>query len=276
MKISPSLDWQVLNRIKCECSSDFLHRPLSPVGAAKAVGITVWKNHDQENEERLPRVWDLLEDKFVYDHSVRDTVFITHRWDTHNGEIEHVNISSKAKDISQESKKLERIKRVLEKHSRYVWIDTICIDKTNLSELDRTIRSMYNWYADCKAVVLDSGTLLKTWRERGWCLQEGAAAGVLYGMYNDELVSIQDLASKQKMTLCQLDLSLYYRPGNAAEILTRMKRRKTTQIEDMAYALTGIFSIHMTLAYGERQKALQRLLYELASQKGDLSCLSFA
>jgi hypothetical protein len=135
---------------------------------------------------------------------------------------------------------------------------------------------MYKWYANCRAVVLDSGTSLQTWIERGWCLQEGAAAGALYGIYEKKLVSIQVLATAQKIQLCNLDLSVYYRPGNAAEILAIMDRRKTTRKEDKSYALMGIFSIHMTLAYGEGEKARERLLHALATQKGDLSFLSFA
>jgi hypothetical protein len=55
-----------------------------------------------------------------------------------------------------------------------------------------------------------------------------------------------------------------------------MDRRKTTRKEDKTYALMGIFSIHMTLAYGEGEKARERLLHALATQNGDLSFLSFA
>lgn len=110
---------------------------------------------------------------------------------------------------------------------------------------------------------------------RGWCLQEGAAASSLYGISNGNVVSIQQLAKEQDVRLCKLDLSLYYRAGNAAEILNRMDRRKTTRTEDMSYALTGIFSIHLPLAYGEGKRSRERLLLELATRKGDLSFLSF-
>jgi hypothetical protein len=78
------------------------------------------------------------------------------------------------------------------------------------------------------------------------------------------------------MQLCELDLSVHYRPGNAAEILAIMDRRKTKRTEDTTYALVGIFSIHLTLTYGEGEKARERLLHALATQKGDLSVLSFA
>ncbi|KAI8576464.1 hypothetical protein K450DRAFT_256849 [Umbelopsis ramanniana AG] len=155
-------------------------------------------------------------------------------------------------------------------------MDTICIDKSNLSELDEVIRSMYKWYANCAAVVLDSGTSLSKWSSRGWCLQEGAAAGILCGISKDgKLATIQELAIEQNQDLCTLDLHLYYRQGNAAEILARMDARQTTREEDRAYALVGIFSIDLTLAYGEGLRSRTRLLHQLAIQKGDLSFLSF-
>jgi hypothetical protein len=135
---------------------------------------------------------------------------------------------------------------------------------------------MYKWYASCAAVVLDPGTTLEEWRRRGWCLQEGAAAGFLCGISEDgSLATIQKLASEQNHDLCTLDLHLYYRPGNASEILARMDVRETTREEDMAYALAGVFSVHLTLAYGEGIKSRERLFHELAIQKGDLSFLSF-
>lgn len=34
---------------------------------------------------------------------------------------------------------------------KYVWIDTVCIDKTSSAELSEAINSMYDWYA--KAMV---------------------------------------------------------------------------------------------------------------------------
>ncbi|KAI8577281.1 hypothetical protein K450DRAFT_178084, partial [Umbelopsis ramanniana AG] len=165
------------------------------------------------------------------------------------------NVSAEVRGISTYSKKLERIRSVIVKHARYVWIDTICMDRSSLSDLDETDRSMYKWYANCRAVVLDSDTSLNVWKSRGWCLQEGAAAGLLYGILakdsREELVSLQELAEIQNVHLCQLDLSLYYRPGNAAEILARMDARKTTNVEDMSYALIGIFSLNIPLGYGE-------------------------
>ncbi|KAG2186894.1 hypothetical protein INT44_003121 [Umbelopsis vinacea] len=269
-------DWQISNRIKCGCSSKFFHRPLSAVAAAKAVGIDIWRDRPMET---VTRVWDLHCDALIKNIDATKVIFITHRWS--DDEIEYAEImerrANKPGPISGMSAKLRRIRDALSTHTRYVWMDAICIDKSNLSELDEAIRSMYKWYASCRAVVLDSGIPLAVWRERGWCLQEGAAAGVLCGISDDgNLVSIKQLAVEQKQELCTLDLHLYYRPGNAAEVLSRMDARATTRKEDMAYALTGILSVHLTLAYGEGLKSRERLLYELAIQKGDLSFLSFS
>ncbi|KAI8576081.1 hypothetical protein K450DRAFT_214683, partial [Umbelopsis ramanniana AG] len=251
-----------------------MHRPLSPVAAAKAAGFDIWR---EKQEELVSRAWDLVEDKLTTQKvDAREIVFVTHRWS--DKEIEYSDVintkSETFHSISTASPKLHSIRSALQNYTRYVWIDTICIDKSNLSELDQAIRSMYKWYAACSAVVLNSDTPLKVWCKRGWCLQEGIAAGILRGISKaGKMVTIQELAIEQSHELCLLDLHLHYRPGNSTELLSRMDVRETTQKEDMAYALMGILSIHLTLAYGEGPKSRERLLQELAIQKGDLSFL---
>ena len=42
-------------------------------------------------------------------------------------------------------------------------------------------------------------------------------------------------------------------------------------VESMTYAITGIFSVHLTLAYGEETRSCERLLQEVATQKRELS-----
>ncbi|CAO3692831.1 unnamed protein product [Umbelopsis ramanniana] len=268
-------NWKLRNRRQCPCNAGPFHRPVSPVAAAKAIGIDIWRSR---HSQVVKRVWDLHQDKLVYNIDAKKVIFVTHRWSTN--EIEYQNVMKMKRwmgqTVSKLSEKLRRIRKSLLKHTKYVWIDTICIDKSNLSELDEAIRSMYKWYASCAAVVLDSHTPLNVWCNRGWCLQEGAAAGILCGISKEgKLATIQQLAVEQHQNLCSLDLHLHYRQGNAAEILARMDVRDTTREEDMAYALAGILDIHLTLAYGEGMKSRERLFHELATQKGDLSFLSF-
>ncbi|KAI9281373.1 ankyrin repeat-containing domain protein [Umbelopsis sp. AD052] len=272
-----SAQWDVRNRRQCPCDSQLVHRPLSPVAAAKAVGADIWRDRHQYN---VNRVWDLHQDTLVANIDVGNVVFVTHRWSdpeiNYQDWVEKKRSNKQIVNVSEMSDKLRRIRDTLLQHTQYVWMDTICIDKSSLSELDEVIRSMYKWYASCAAVVLDSGTSLDVWRSRGWCLQEGAAAGVLCGISKSgNLATIQELAMEQNQELCTLDLHLYYRLGNAAEVLARMDARNTTREEDMAYALAGIFSIDLTLAYGEGLQSRARLLHQLAIQKGDFSFLSF-
>lgn len=59
-------------------------------------------------------------------------------------------------------------------------------------------------------------------------------------------------------------------------ILARVYMRQTKGKDDIAYALAGIVSVHIALAYGEKERARDGLLQELATQKGDLSFMSFA
>jgi hypothetical protein len=52
---------------------------VSPLAAAKAVGIEIWR---ERSGETVTRVWDLVEDKLVDFVDAREVVFITHRWVT--------------------------------------------------------------------------------------------------------------------------------------------------------------------------------------------------
>ncbi|KAJ8507408.1 hypothetical protein ONZ45_g10225 [Pleurotus djamor] len=60
---------------------------------------------------------------------------------------------------------------------RYVWIDTVCINKTSSSELDESIRSMFSWYRNAYVCIIyltiPAGELRDDlWFTRGWTLQE--------------------------------------------------------------------------------------------------------
>src|SRR6202035_5768794 len=101
-----------------------------------------WK---ERKSSILPRVWDLTKDQLVQDIDVTDVLFITHRWNA--DEIVYKDVATPTfwspKKLSRQLPKLKRIRDTLRLYTQYVWLDTICIDKSNLSELDETIRSMY-------------------------------------------------------------------------------------------------------------------------------------
>ncbi|GAB5588190.1 hypothetical protein Unana1_03090 [Umbelopsis nana] len=99
----PWKDWQALARVRCPCEFDITHGPLTPVAAAKAIGINVWK---EQKHQILPRVWDLTTDQLVKGVDIIDVVFITHRWEDREVVYENTkeNISD-AKKIKHEQDK---------------------------------------------------------------------------------------------------------------------------------------------------------------------------
>ncbi|KAF8960781.1 hypothetical protein BDZ97DRAFT_1921861 [Flammula alnicola] len=78
-------------------------------------------------------------------------------------------------------KKLAGFCEVVAKESgvSLAWMNTICIDKDSSSELDESIRSMYNWYRHasiCITYLYNTSSLADMahdrWFTRGWTLQE--------------------------------------------------------------------------------------------------------
>ena len=61
----------------------------------------------------------------------------------------------------------------------YVWFDSGCIDKSSSSELEESIRSMFNWYRNSKICIVHLANTIHLsdlrrdpWFTRGWTLQE--------------------------------------------------------------------------------------------------------
>lgn len=150
-------DWLISNRIRCSCISQFAHRPLSPIAAAKAVGMDIWRIRE---DELVTRVWDLESDTLVAAKKTTEVILISHTWG--ESEVDYLQVKGckggNEDGISKKSTKLEKIHEALRRYTKYVWLDTICIDKSNLTELDEAIRSMHKWYKNAAAVVVESGT----------------------------------------------------------------------------------------------------------------------
>jgi hypothetical protein len=154
---------------------------------------------------------------------------------------------------------------------KFFWVDTCCIDKSQSSELNEAITSMYRWYqtaAKCYVYLRDVRCNIHSrstveeairrsrWFERGWTLQELLAPRVVE-FYNEKGDFLGDRSS-----LCELIAQCTNIPPSAltgttmsefdVELrLSWMKGRRTTKEEDKAYALLGIFGVAMTAIYGE-------------------------
>jgi hypothetical protein len=172
----------------------------------------------------------------------------------------------------------------------YVWIDTCCINKANLAELDEAIRSMFRWYQNAErcyvylsditagnALITQPQSLLDTqfrsskWFTRGWTLQELLAPKSVEFFSQDG----QPLGSKRTLERQISEITgipvaaLRGEPLSNFSVDERLQwaePRKTKKVEDQAYSLFGIFNLFMNTMYGEGDNALRRLRKEIGSK----------
>lgn len=173
----------------------------------------------------------------------------------------------------------------------YVWVDTNCIDKTNLTELSEAINSMFSWYigaAFCYVYLHDLednpepgaprelNTSTCEWFTRGWTLQELLASQNM-GFYskNWTYIGSKNDLSRVLSRLTRID-EIYLHDARQISTASAAKRfscaagRQTGKPEDVAYCLLGLFDINMPLLYGEGAlKAFRRLQEEIIKVSTD-------
>jgi hypothetical protein len=161
----------------------------------------------------------------------------------------------------------------------YFWVDTCCINKANNTELSKAINSMFRWYQNAKRCYvflsdvanhtskIDSKSAFKQsrWFKRGWTLQELLAPHSVE-FFSKEGERLGDKESLQHLiheitgipieALSGRDMSEF----DVAKRFSWAANRQTTEEEDGAYCLFGIFGVHLPLIYGEgKENALERL-----------------
>ncbi|KAF1834241.1 HET-domain-containing protein [Decorospora gaudefroyi] len=161
----------------------------------------------------------------------------------------------------------------------YFWVDTCCIDKANNTELSKAINSMFRWYQNakrCYVFLSDVGSVTlegndetafkqSRWFKRGWTLQELLAPhsveffskeGTRLGDKESLKHTIHEVTGIPIEALSGSDLSEF----DVAKRFSWAANRQTTEEEDGAYCLFGIFGVHLPLIYGEgKDNALERL-----------------
>jgi hypothetical protein len=187
----------------------------------------------------------------------------------------------------------------------YIWVDTVCIDKTSSADLSEAINSMYKWYqqsAVCFAFLSDVSLgpvpemipilpdsqhkkfcdLFPScrWITRGWTLQELVAPKNLlfYGSdfnYIGTKVSLIWILSMATGIGVEVLNSCDPSSVDIAEKMSWAATRKTTRVEDIAYSLLGIFNINMPLLYGEGDRAFLRLQEEILKSSDDHSLFAW-
>ncbi|KAG6329886.1 hypothetical protein ID866_9203 [Astraeus odoratus] len=179
----------------------------------------------------------------------------------------------------------------------WAWTDTCCIDKTNSVELQQAIGSMFLWYQKSGLTIVhlydvppsssSDAFTSSVWFRRGWTLQELLAPNTVLFYTKDWTPYMSSKALNHKedaLLLNELESAtgipskhlIKFRAGvdDAREKLQWATGRRTTQAEDLAYSLFGIFDLHLPVLYGEgKEKSLGRLLQEVLSRSHDVSIL---
>ena len=142
----------------------------------------------------------------------------------------------------------------------YVWIDTICIDKSSSAELSEAINSMYTWYrnayvcyvflADVAAGGEPTMTQLREkhpdpdfrsrWFRRGWTLQELIAPPVV-AFYNREWNLIGHTCRPDFATGCASGC-LYRSENHADRAILQRAIAKITNVPESVFA--GTLDVH--------------------------------
>ena len=174
----------------------------------------------------------------------------------------------------------------------WAWIDTVCIDKTNMTELDEAINSMFEWYrssVSCFVYLQDIDSELSkydlgssSWFTRGWTLQELVAPRNIdffdkNWKYLGTKVSLRnELSVASGIPLDVIDDPDTLHRYNNAQRLSWAANRVTAREEDRTYCLLGLLDIHITLTYGEGgTRAFERMQQHLIESFDDESQLAW-
>ena len=182
----------------------------------------------------------------------------------------------------------------------WVWIDTCCIDKTNLAELSESINSMFRWYRNAELCIafldnvhdnLQSSRSFEgiqetfkqsRWFKRGWTLQELIAPSDVLFVSSDwkpigSRISLAEYISA--VTGIDTDLLIGNRQHSEYSVAQRISwsaNRDTKKSEDRAYCLLGILDVNMTVNYGEgAQSAFRRLQHKIIKHHPDQSLFAW-
>ncbi|KAB5586239.1 heterokaryon incompatibility protein-domain-containing protein [Coniochaeta sp. 2T2.1] len=195
----------------------------------------------------------------------------------------------------------------------YTWVDTCCINKESSAELTESINSMFSWYQEadvCYAYLTDVAddserTFLEelahrssrtfdhdraigktsfaksAWWGRSWTLQELLAPpDVIFFAENWTFLGTRGNLASVIHTVTHIDTAVLLGMNEpkhccVARRMSWAARRAATRVEDVAYALLGLFGINMPLLYGEGENAFKRLQQEIIRSSDDQSVFAW-
>jgi Heterokaryon incompatibility protein (HET) len=241
--------------------------------------------------------FSLTKDVLASDNITRYAI-LSHTWGV---DTEEVSFKDMMDGTGKRKRGYDKIRFCGEQARRdglqYFWVDTCCIDKSNSTELQEAINSMFRWYrnaAKCYVYLADvsksafdtDGELSQYWESyfqksrwfaRGWTLQD-LIAPALVEFFSREGEYLGDKRSLERHIVEATGIPVEALRGSPlsnfsiSERMSWVEDRGTTREEDKVYSLLGIFDVHMPLIYGEgKQKAFKRLREEIdRASKGKL------
>ncbi|KAF7534251.1 hypothetical protein G7054_g6346 [Neopestalotiopsis clavispora] len=212
---------------------------------------------------------------------------LSHTWGDDGDEVIFEDILSDTGKHKKGYKKIEFCGRQAASDGlHYFWVDTCCINKSNSTELNEAINSMFRWYQNSTKCYVylsdvpsskngqDNHFRTSRWHTRGWTLQELLAPasvefftcdGQLLGDKTSLAQELQEITGIPNSVLRGDLLSKY----SINERLAWAEGRQTKRGEDRAYSLFGLFGIYLPLIYGEgRLEAFRRLMEEIQKRQG--------
>ena len=219
---------------------------------------------------------------------------LSHTWDGQEVTFKDLKNHNNVEDVDTEVKGgYQKIFFCAQQAKRdglnYFWVDTCCIDKSNSSELQEAINSMFRWYQNAEKCcvylsdidnhslngITESALKESKWFTRGWTLQE-LLAPKLVEFFFTEGARLGDKESLKHIIHEITGIPIDALSGkqvsefSIAERFSWADHRQTKRPEDRAYCLLGIFDIHLPLIYGEgKEKALKRLRKEIRESSED-------
>ncbi|KAG6332471.1 hypothetical protein ID866_6617 [Astraeus odoratus] len=225
---------------------------------------------------------------------------LSHRWGPSESSLKDIQGNGSIYDMQYTFGliKLQKFCHTVAHHGyAWAWSDTCCIDKTNSVELQKAIGSMFLWYqksaltivylSDIPSSALPTMLSGSEWFRRGWTLQKLLAPSAILFYTQDWSPYMNSTAQNHKQDayiLNQLVHAARIPPQHLSKFNAGMDHprsrlewavgRQTTVLEDSAYALFGLFDLHLPILYGEgKEKSLARLLQQILSQSHDISIL---
>lgn len=237
---------------------------------------------------RLLNTLDLTLHEFL-DGDIPEYAILSHTWSKDEVLFQDLSKEQRFRESKRGFQKVKQCcQRAAQDGFRWVWIDTLCIDKNSSAELSEAINSMFRWYemsAVCYAYLEDLNVVgsLKVdqkigqckWFRRGWTLQELIAPSTVEFFdrnwtYFGSKISLQERISRVTAIPVRALLNVPLSQFNVAERMSWASNRYTKREEDHAYCLMGLFNINMPMLYGEgRRRAFLRLQQEIMRTSED-------